>query len=206
MINIEENILKYITQHTTQPSEVLYQLNRETHLKTLAPQMAAGAFQGQLLKLLSCMIQPKTILEIGTFTGYAAICLAQGLVEGGVLHTIEVNEELEGLIRKYFAKAGADDCIQLHIGDAHDIIPTLEEQFDLVYIDAGKRYNGVYYDLVFDKVKKGGFIIADNVLWSGKVTDSKLDTDASRIDAFNKKVQADSRVENKIQKLFKFKY
>ena len=196
MIEIEENILKYSTNHTTSQSNVLYELQRETYLKTLAPQMIAGPFQGELLKMLSCMIQPKTILEIGTFTGYAAICLAQGLQEEGILHTIEVNEELEDMIRKYFEKAGVTNKIQLHIGDAKTIIPNLISTYDLVYIDAGKRYNGYYYDLVFDKVRKGGFILADNVLWSGKVTQSKMDKDAARIDAFNKKVQADKRVEN----------
>lgn len=196
MIQLQVQLQQYINRHTSPPSKVLYELYRETHLKTLAPQMAAGPYQGKLLKMLSCMLQPKAILEIGTFTGYAAICLAQGLQTGGVVHTIEVNEELEDLIVKYLKKAGVADKVNLHIGDAKSIIPTLTTPFDLVYIDAGKRYNGHYYDLVFEQVKKGGFIIVDNVLWSGKVAEKKMDKDAARIDAFNKKVQADERVEN----------
>ncbi len=196
MIDLQEQLMTYVEAHTTPQSELLYQLYRETHLKTLAPQMAAGHFQGELLKMISSMIRPKAILEVGTFTGYAALCLAQGLEEGGKLYTIEVNEELEDLIRRYIQQAKAEHQIELHIGDAGKIIPNLEIQFDLVYIDAGKRYNDLYYDLVFEKVRQGGFILIDNVLWSGKVTESKKDKDAERIDAFNKKVHHDNRVEN----------
>lgn len=196
MIDFKKTLLDYVEHHTTPQSALLYELYRETHLKTLAPQMAAGHFQGELLKMISCMIQPKAILEVGTFTGYAAICLAQGLTENGVLHTIEVNEELEDMIQKYMDKAGLIHQVHLHIGDAGKIIPNLEILFDLVYIDAGKRYNGLYYNLVLDRVKKGGFILIDNVLWSGKVTENQMDKDAQRIDAFNKKVHQDNRVEN----------
>jgi len=191
-----KKLTNYCLNHSTLPTEVLSELERETNLKTLAPQMISGALQGQLFSLLSKMMQPKAILEIGTFTGYATICLAQGLQENGVLHTIEGNEELEYLIRKYLTKAQVEDKVRLHIGDAKEIVKTLEESFDLVFIDAGKNDYELYYDLVFEKVKIGGFILADNVLWSGKVVQQKYDRDTQTIDAFNKKVQEDDRVEN----------
>jgi len=191
-----KKLTNYCLDHSTLPTKILQELERETNLKTLAPQMISGALQGQLFSLLSKMMQPKAILEIGTFTAYATICLAQGLQENGVLHTIEGNEELEYLIRKYLAKAQLEDKVQLHIGDAKQIVPILEEQFDLVFIDAGKNDYGLYYDLVFEKVKIGGFILADNVLWSGKVVQQKHDRDTQTIDAFNKKIQRDSRIEN----------
>ncbi|MEM6696976.1 MAG: O-methyltransferase, partial [Bacteroidota bacterium] len=184
-----KKLTNYCLDHSTLPTEVLNQLERETNLKTLAPQMISGALQGQLFSLLSKMMQPKAILEIGTFTGYATICLAQGLQEGGVLHTIEGNEELEYLIRKYLAKAQVEEKVKLHIGDAKEIVKILNEQFDLVFIDAGKNDYGLYYDLVFEKVKIGGFIMADNVLWSGKVLQERYDRDTQNIDAFYKKVQ-----------------
>jgi len=186
----------YCAQHATPPSDVLYQLERETHLKTLAPQMLSGPLQGRLLSFLSKLLRPKRILEIGTFTGYAAICMAEGLPDDGRLHTIEVNPELEYLIRKYIKKAGLEDRITAHIGDATQIIPKLNEQFDLVFIDAGKRDYEQHYDLVIEKVNPGGLILADNVLWSGKVVQSEYDADTQKIDAFNKKVLADKRVEN----------
>ncbi|MEM8527062.1 MAG: O-methyltransferase [Bacteroidota bacterium] len=191
-----KKLTDYSLQHSTLPTEVLHELERETNLKTLAPQMISGALQGQLFSILSKMMQPKAILEIGTFTGYATICLAQGLQEDGVLHTIEGNEELKYLIQKYLAKAGVDNRVQLHIGDAKEIVQTIDEEFDLVFIDAGKNDYELYYDLVFDKVKVGGFILADNVLWSGKVVQQKHDRDTRIIDAFNKKVQNDAKVEN----------
>ncbi|MEL6718956.1 MAG: class I SAM-dependent methyltransferase [Bacteroidota bacterium] len=191
-----KKLSRYCLNHSTLPNEALRELERETNLKTLAPQMISGALQGQLFSLISKMIQPEAILEIGTFTGYATICLAQGLQEDGVLHTIEGNEELEYLIRKYLVKAQVDNKVKLHIGDAKEIVRTLNEQFDLVFIDAGKNDYALYYDLIFEKVKIGGFIMADNVLWSGKVVQKKHDRDTQTIDAFNKKVQQDDRVEN----------
>mgnify|MGYP001800740710 CR=1 FL=1 len=191
-----KKLSNYCLNHSTLPTEVLDELERETNLRTLAPQMISGALQGQLFSLLSKMMQPKAILEIGTFTGYATICLAQGLQDGGVLHTIEGNEELEYLIRKYLAKAQVEKKVQLHIGDAKEIVKNLKEEFDLVFIDAGKNDYELYYDLVFEKVKPGGFILADNVLWSGKVVQQKHDRDTQTIDSFNKKVQKDDRVEN----------
>lgn len=186
----------YCESHTTLQNQVLYELERETHLKTLAPQMISGHLQGQFLILISQLLQPKSILEIGTFTGYAAICMAQGLAEGGVLHTIEPNRELEHIIRKYMAKAGLEDKIQLHIGRGEEIIPTLDAYFDLVFIDAGKQQNAFFYDLIFNKVNKGGLIIIDNVLWSGKVITEAKDPDTNVIRAFNEKIHHDTRVEN----------
>lgn len=195
---MNQNILQYCEIHTTPASAVLQDLERETHLRTLAPQMLAGHLQGQLLRMLSLMIRPRQVLEIGTFTGYSAICLAEGLAEGGVLHTIEANPELEHIIRKYVAAAGMEERIRLHMGDALEIVPTLEGPFDLVWIDAGKQDYLYYYDLVFDKVAPGGYILADNVLWSGKVASEDRDPDTLALDRFNKKVHADPRVENVI--------
>ena len=188
----------YCEAHTTAQPAILHQLERETHLKTLAPQMLSGHLQGQFLAMLSKICRPRAILEIGAFTGYAAICLAQGLPEGGTLHTIEANPELEYLIRKYISLAGLDEKIHLHIGDAREVIPALPGPFDMVFIDAGKQDYIQYYDLVIDKVPRGGLIIADNVLWSGKVVsdEREQDQDAVSIHQFNEKVQRDERVEN----------
>lgn len=188
----------YCEAHTTPQGEVLYELERETNLKTLAPQMLSGHLQGQFLTLLSTLMRPKMILEIGTFTGYAAICLAQGLAEDGILHTIEANHEMEHIITKYIKKAGLEHKIQLHLGRAEEIIPTFDVIFDLVFIDAGKQQYEIFYDLIFDKVKPGGLIIADNVLWSGKVVSGENDPDTNVIRAFNDKVNQDPRVENLI--------
>lgn len=193
-----EELTKYCEQHSSPQAQLLYDLERETHLKTLAPQMLSGHLQGQFLTLLSHLMCPKHILEIGTFTGYAAICMAQGLSEKGVLHTIEANEELNYISQKYFEKAGLEHKIQQHIGDAKKIIPTLEEGFDMVFIDAGKLDYAYYYDLIFEKVNPGGIIMADNVLWSGKVIKGKTDKDTKALDAFNKKILNDERVENLI--------
>ncbi len=189
-------LFDYCIAHSTLQPPVLYDLERETYLKALAPQMLSGHLQGQFLRLLSKLKQPSTILEIGTFTGYSAICLASGLKEGGILHTIEVNEELEDMILKYVRIANLQDKIKLHIGDAREIIPELHVNYDIVFIDAGKKDYAFYYDLIFDQVNPGGLIIADNVLWSGKVLEKKQQKDAAIIDAFNKKVHADERVEN----------
>jgi predicted O-methyltransferase YrrM len=161
------------------------------------PRMLSGHLQGNVLAMFSQMIQPKTILEIGTYTGYSAICLAQGLQEGGKLYTIDVNEELETFVRNNIAKAGLSNEIELHIGKAADIIPTLPVEFyDLVFIDADKINYAIYYDLIVNKVRKGGFIIADNVLWSGKVITDANDKDTIAIKNFNKKVQEDNSVFN----------
>ncbi|MEM9884475.1 MAG: class I SAM-dependent methyltransferase [Bacteroidota bacterium] len=193
---LENLTLDYCLAHSSALGDILYELERETHLKTLSPQMISGPLQGQFFSFISKMLRPKTILEIGTFTAYASICLAQGLAEGGILHTIEVNEELEYLIREYIEKAGLSDKIKVHIGDAKKIVPTLSEKFDLIFIDAGKNDNEFYYELAMEQLKSGGYILVDNVLWSGKVIQAKQDKDTQKIDAFNKKVQEDARVEN----------
>ena len=196
MNTFQQQLHQYCESHSSPPDPILYELERETHLKTLAPQMMCGALQGQLLYLLSKMIQAKSILEVGVFTGYASICMARGMAEDGKLHAIEVNKELEYLIRKYIKKANLESAIELHIGDAKEIIPTLETTFDMVFIDAGKKDNDFYYELLIDKLRPGGLLLVDNVLWSGKVVIGETDADTLAIDNFNKKVLADERVEN----------
>jgi len=191
-----KKLTRYCEEHTTPQTQAQYELERETNLKTLAPQMMSGHLQGALLTLLTQLQQPKTVLEIGTFTGYAALAFGKGLPEDGTLHTIEANEELAYIIRKYIQKADLDNKIQLHIGDAKEIIATLETTFDMVFIDAGKKDYELYYDLVFDRLNTGGLIIVDNILWSGKVTLKEHDNDTRVIHAFNEKVQNDERVEN----------
>lgn len=201
MIDMEflnEKIEAYALAHSQPESEVLKKLNRDTHANVLMPRMLSGHMQGNLLSMLSKMIRPKQILEIGTYTGYSGICLAQGLQSNGKLHTIDINEELEKMVRQFFKEAGLSDKINYYIGNALDIIPSIKETFDIVFIDADKKNYAAYYDLVFDKVNSGGYIIADNVLWSGKILDApeKMDADTKAIDVFNKKIHADSRVEH----------
>jgi caffeoyl-CoA O-methyltransferase len=195
---LDEQIEKYCLSHSQDENGILKKINRETHAKILQPRMLSGHMQGNFLRMISNMIKPMQILEIGTYTGYSAVCLAQGLKPEGKLHTIDVNEELEKLVSGYFHEAGLSDKINYHVGDALKIIPQINEQFDLVFIDADKKNYSNYYDLVFDKVKIGGFIIADNVLWSGKVLDlnANKDADTVSIDSFNKKIHADSRIEH----------
>jgi predicted O-methyltransferase YrrM len=184
---------RYCEAHSTPPSDLLRDLERETHLKTLAPQMLSGPLQGRLLALLSRMLQPRKVLEVGTFTGYSALCLAEGLAPSGVLHTIEGNEELAYLIRRYIERAGWQDRIRLHLGDALAIIPTLGADFDLVFLDANKLEYRQYFALVADRIRPGGLLVADNVLWSGKVLEPPFDPDTAEIDTFNKMVQEDER-------------
>lgn len=195
---IDEQLDQFICEHTENEPKVLNELNRDTHLNVLIPRMLSGHFQGRVLSMLSHMIQPKQVLEIGTYTGYSAICFAEGLEEGGKITTIDVNDELEDMIQSYIDKSGNKDKINFIIGNAMDVIPTLKQEFDLVFIDADKGNYSNYYDLVFDKVKKGGYIIADNVLWSGKVIEDyeKLDPDTKALVDFSKKVQEDARVQN----------
>lgn len=195
---LSEKLENYIAQHSSPEEDLLQKLSRETHLKVQMPQMLSGHVQGQLLSLLSKMVQPKRVLEIGTFTGYSAICLAQGLTDDGLLYTIDINEELSPMVSNYFAEAGLTTKTKLLTGNALELISTLNETWDLVFIDADKINYANYYDLVFNQVRKGGYIIADNVLWSGKVVDEKKDKDTLAIDAYNKKVQADVRVKNVI--------
>lgn len=189
---------KYCEAHTSPIDEVLYNLERETYLKTLAPQMLSGHLQGRLLTMISQLVQPVVALEIGTFTGYSAICLARGLAPGGRLHTIEANRELAYIIRKYIHKAGLETQIQLHLGNALEIIPNIPGPLDLVFIDAGKQDYSTYFDLLIDRIRPGGLILADNVLWSGKVLNPDQDEDTSALHAFNRKVLADPRVETLI--------
>lgn len=193
---VSSPIETYITQHSSAEDEVLRELSRETHLKVQMPQMVSGNMQGQFLEMFSRMLQPKCILEIGTFTGYSAICLAKGLAASGLLYTIDVNEELQPMCARYFEKANLPSKIKHLIGDARKIIPELNETFDLVFIDADKINYANYYDLVIDKLRRGGFIIADNVLWSGKVLDEKKDKDTLAIHQFNQKLADDNRVRN----------
>ncbi len=189
---------KYIEQHSKPEDAVLNELNRETHLKVMMPRMLSGHIQGKLLESLSFMMRPQRILEIGTYTGYSAICLAKGMLEKGLLHTIEIKDELESVIHKYFKKSGLENKIKLHIGNALDIIPQIDENFDLVFIDADKRSYLDYYQAVLPKLRSGGFILADNVLWDGKVVQpiKPSDTYTRSIMAFNEFVVQDSRVEN----------
>ncbi len=195
MSNLDK-INEYCEAHTTPASEILNQLERVTHMKTLAPQMLSGHLQGSFLGFISSILQPKAILEIGTFTGYSAICMAEGLAEGGVLHTIDPNQEIKHISDAFFEKAGLSDKIVAHSGRAEAIIPELDLIFDLVFIDAGKLEYSLFYDLVINKVRKGGIILADNTLWSGKVLLPEKDADTRAIDDFNKKIQNDDRVEN----------
>lgn len=191
---------QYIHNHISPEDDYLRELDRETHQKVLHPRMLSGHLQGQILSMISCMVKPKYILEIGTFTGYSALCLAKGLAKGGKLHTIEIDDELESIAKKYFQKSGMSDQIVQHIGDARQIIPSLNLVFDLVFIDADKRDYCDYYKLVFNNIPVGGFIVADNVLWDGKVVDPKsADEEQTRgILEFNHLVQNDSRVKNVI--------
>jgi len=187
---------RYIEQHTDEEGALLKKINRDTHANVLRPRMLSGQVQGRYLSLISKLIKPKTILEIGTYTGYSAICLAEGLAPTGKLITLDINAELENKVRNYFNEAGLSQRIDYRIGDARKIIPQLKETFDLVFIDADKENYSLYYDLVIDKVLPGGILMADNVLWSGKVVDPQPDKDTRAILEFNRKVQADPRVEN----------
>ena len=197
MIDLTYAIEEYLEQHTTPMDEVLAELYRETHLHAMNPRMASGPVQGRFLQFLCQLMRPRKVLEIGTFTGFSAICMARGMAPDGMLTTIEANEEYEDIIHKYLAKAGVSDRVKLIIGDAKKVILTLENGFDLVFIDADKVSYPVYYDLVMDKLNPSGIMLADNVLWEGKVlnVDTK-ERDTQAIRAFNDRVQSDSRVEN----------
>jgi caffeoyl-CoA O-methyltransferase len=193
---ISKSLQHYVEQHTTPENDLLRQINRDTHADVLRPRMLSGHLQGRVLAMISKMIQPKVILEIGTYTGYSALCLAEGLHPQGKIITIDVNEELETRVRKYFHDAGMENKIDYHIANALNFIPTIKETFDLVFIDADKENYPVYYDLVIDSVNLNGYILADNVLWSGKVLNDNPDKDTKVMLSFNKKIQEDNRVEN----------
>ena len=195
---VSSEIEKYIDQHCSDESDALQQLNRKTQTDVLMPQMLSGKVQGQFLQMISHAVQPNRVLEIGTYTGYSAICLAAGLQENGKLFTIDINEELEQIVKTHVEKAGLQHKIIQIIGDATKEINNLNETFDIVFIDADKQNYSLYYDLVIDKVRTGGFILADNVLWSGKIIDEKKDKDTQKLAEFNDKIQQDNRVENVI--------
>lgn len=190
----------YITENSESEPDLLRALTRETHLKVIQPRMLTGHFQGRVLSLLSKIISPKKILEIGTYTGYSAICLAEGLQSSGELHTIEINEELFELQRKYFDKSPYGNRIVQHTGNALEIVPTLDADFDLVFIDAQKVEYDAYFEAVIKKTRQGGVILSDNVLWSGKVVEpvAKSDKATEVLMAFNKKLKEDPRVETVI--------
>jgi caffeoyl-CoA O-methyltransferase len=193
---INSSLQEYAEQHTSPESAILKRVNRDTHAYVLRPRMLSGHLQGRVLSMISHMIKPGRVLEIGTYTGYSAICLAEGLRPGGKIITLDINEELEDQVRKNFTDAGIQEQVDYRIGNALDIIPALTDTFDLVFIDADKENYGRYFDLVIDKVRPGGFILADNVLWSGKVVAEKPDKDTRAIIDFNRKIQEDPRVEN----------
>ena len=189
---------EYAEQYTTSEADVLSRLSRETNLKVELPVMLSGHLQGAVLQMMSQMIKPKRILEVGTYTGYSAICLSKGLSEDGHLHTIDINEELYDMCFRYFCEAGLEKKISQHIGKAAEIIPTINEEFDLVFIDADKQNYHLYYDLVFDKIPIGGFILADNVLYDGEVVlpTEEQSKNARAMHTFNEKVRNDDRVEH----------
>ncbi|NQX82368.1 MAG: class I SAM-dependent methyltransferase [Flavobacteriaceae bacterium] len=194
---IKEKIGKYTEDHTSKESDLLKELDNITWQKILQPHMISGHYQGRLLSLISKLVKPKVILEIGTYTGYSAICLAEGLVKGGVLHTIDKNEELSSIQKEYFGKSEYSESIITHTGNALDIIPNIDVKLDLVFIDADKGNYVNYYNQIIDKMNSGGVILSDNVLWYGKVIepiDSK-DIDTLAIDKFNKILASDPRVE-----------
>ncbi len=194
---ISDELDRYVCDHTENEPGYLKELNRKTHLEVLQPRMLSGHFQGRVLSMLSHMIRPKRILEIGTYTGYSALCLAEGLTDDGLLITIDVNEELEEMVTSFITKSGLEHKIRNLVGDATQIIPELDEAFDIVFIDADKKNYINYYNLVFNKVRQGGYIIADNVLWSGKVLEDheKLDKSTQVIMDYNKLIHEDERVQ-----------
>jgi predicted O-methyltransferase YrrM len=195
---IDQKLDDYVCLHTTEEDDLLKELNRQTHLKVLQPRMLSGHFQGRFLSMISKMIQPTSILEIGTYTGYSALCLAEGLKKGGKLTTIDKNAELEAFVRNFFEKSAYSENIEYVIADAMEYIPSINQSFDLVFIDADKGNYLNYYKLVIDMIPSGGYILADNVLWSGKVIDEKSmnDKDTKAIMEFNQFVMNDYRVEN----------
>lgn len=195
---INEDLQNLLLQYCEPESELLQRINRETNLKVLMPRMLSGHYQGRVLSMLSKLVNPRRILEVGTFTGYATLCLAEGLHPEGKLYTLDINVELEDMVRRNFADSVYEKQIVYLLGDAMQNIPQLDEVFDLVFIDADKKNNGAYYDLVINKVRPGGLIIVDNVLWSGKVLSNQQDKDTRNIITFNDKIAKDPQVEKLI--------
>ena len=195
---ISEELDDYIVSHSEDEPELLNQLNRETYQKILQPRMLSGHYQGRVLSMISKIVNPKNILEIGTYTGYSALCLAEGMQADGELHTIDINEELFDFQKKYFDKSDYNNQIHQHIGNALDIVPKLKKTFDLVFIDADKENYCNYFEMIMDKLNSGGIILSDNVLWSGKVLETtfkKEDTSTPALISYNKLLKNDSRVE-----------
>jgi len=196
---ISQELLDYCQDHTSPEDELLQHIVRETNAKVLMPRMLSGQLQGKTLEMFTKMLNPDVILEIGTYTGYSAVCMARGLSQNGKLITLDINDELEEMVRGFFQKGGLAEKIDYRLGNALELIPQLEGEFDMVFIDADKINYGKYYNLVIDRVRKGGIILADNVLWSGKVLvdkGGKIDKDTKAILDFNQMVQEDIRVEN----------
>lgn len=190
----------YILSHSDDEGVLLSALNRDANVNLLRPRMLSGHLQGRILKMFCRMLRPRRILEIGTYTGYATLCMAEGLEDNGLIHTLEINDEMEDFIKKYLSASPDSDKIRLHLGDAMEIIPVLDEVFDMVFIDADKRLYSDYYDLVFPKVRPGGLILADNTLWDGKVLEEPHQSDKQTIGilSFNDKIKEDPRVEKVI--------
>jgi predicted O-methyltransferase YrrM len=196
---IAQEYLEYCDNHTSDEDDLLKKVTRETQLKVLKPRMLSGQLQGKMLEIFTKMINPKIALEIGTYTGYSAICIARGLSKSSKLITIDINDELETMVRSFFQESGLADQIDYRLGKALEILPDLEGPFDMVFIDADKVNNSKYFDLIIDKMSTGGIIFADNVLWSGKVLmdeGQKIDKDTKAILDFNSKINKDPRVEN----------
>lgn len=192
---------EYILSHIDEEGELLSSLNRDAHVNLLRPRMLSGHLQGRILKMFCRMLRPQRVLEIGTYTGYATLCMAEGLEEGAVIHTVEINDEMEDFIMKYILRSTYMDRIKVHFGDALEIIPQLQETFDMVFIDADKRLYADYFDLVFPYVRQGGLILADNTLWDGKVIEDDIpasDKQTIGILSFNEKIKQDPRVEKVI--------
>jgi len=193
---LKDNISKYSENHTENEPELLSKLNKETWIKKINPRMLSGHMQGRILSMISKMINPKHILEIGTYTGYSALCLAEGIKNDGIIHTIDINEEHVSLAKKYFKQSVYNKNIKQYIGNALNIIPTINQKFQLAFIDADKENYLNYFNLIIDKIDIGGYIIADNVLWSGKVLNKEKDEETQAIDTYNKTIMADKRIEN----------
>jgi predicted O-methyltransferase YrrM len=196
---LSDELKSYLESSCDPESDLLKQIDRETYLKVSLPRMLSGHYQGRVLSMLSKLLNPQRILEVGTFTGYASLCLAEGLSKDGILHTIDINAELEDMVRNSFSKSDLGSKINYHIGNAIEIIPNLDEVFDLIFIDADKKNNENYYNLTIDKLRSGGLIIVDNVLWSGKVIgEKKTDSATTLISDFNEMICSDKRVEKLI--------
>ena len=195
---VNNKIEEYIKNNSSKEPQILKDLNKETYLKVLNPRMLSGHLQGRFLSIITKLIKPKKILEIGTYTGYSALCMAEGLIENGIIHTIDINEELVSIQNKYFEKSKCNNSIIQHVGDARNLIKNINEKFDIVFLDADKENYIEYFELVIEKVKKGGLIIADNVLWTGKVVEPDQDDDelTQYLIDFNKMINEDDRVEN----------